>query len=205
MFVSWCNETLLTRNYTNTLGEILSICSVQNVLRNTVSLKTHWKLNHVNVTQPHEAPTGQKAWEQEGVWAGFTAQCSLHFPSSGGLSSCQHFNECSGFPPTVSTHPLLHSSPPPRSGCLTTAAAVQECLPYNVTHISKRQSALLLLCEEPVSPRCSLSPLSLFFRTRFTERHSLMSHCRLTFPAAANTNCTETLTYSWAPSLPRFP
>lgn len=138
-------------------------------------------------------------------WELFTAQCSLHFPSTGGLSSCQHFNECSGFPPTVSTHPLLHSSPPPRSGCLTTAAAVRECLPYNVTHISKRQSALLLLCKEPVSPRCSLSALSLFFRTRFTERHSLMSHCQLTFPAAANTNCTETPTYSWAPSLPRFP
>lgn len=143
-----------------------------------------------------------RAWGSESC---FTAQCSLHFPSTGGLSSCQHFNECSGFPPTVSTHPLLHSSPPPRSGCLTTAAAVQECLPYNVTHISKRQSALLLLCKEPVSPRCSLSALSLFFRTRFTERHSLMSHCQLTFPAAANTNCTETPTYSWAPSLPRFP
>lgn len=42
--------------------------------------------------------------------------------------------------------PQPPAAPPPRSGCLTTAAAVQECLPYNVTHISERESALLPLC-----------------------------------------------------------
>lgn len=112
----------------------------------------------------------------ETVWACFTAQRSLHFPSLewGLFLSHQHFT------PLPPPHPLIR-----RSGCLTTAAAVQECLPYNVTHISKCESALLLLCVGPLSPRRSLSRLGSFLRNLV---RSLMSQCPFTFPAAVNTN-----------------
>lgn len=90
-------------------------------------------------------------------------------------------------------------TPPPRSGCLTTAAAVQECLPYNVTHISKRDRALLPLCKEPPSPRCSLSALSLFFRTGFSERHSLIRSCFLLLQTQTVWRKLHSETYNWLP------
>lgn len=102
------------------------------------------------------------------MWACFTVQRSLHFPSleASFLPTLQCMQ---WFPPP----PPPTSRSPPRSGCLTTAPAVQECLPYNVTHITKRESALLLLCKEPLSSCRSLSSVSLFFR--FGERPSLRS------------------------------
>lgn len=90
------------------------------------------------------------------------------------------FKDCSGFP---------HSpqfTPPPLPGCLTTAAAVKECLPYNVTHISKSDRALLPLCKEPLSPRWSLSEPG--------SRASLADPFK-----------PPSLTYSWRPALLWFP
>lgn len=113
-----------------------------------------------SVVQPCESNVAETR-ERPRVWARFTARRSLHFPFTGGLFLANTSMNAVVSPTAPPPHPR---SLPPRSGCLTTAAAAQECLPYNVTHISKHESALLLLCKEPESPRCSLSALGLFFQ-----------------------------------------
>lgn len=99
------------------------------------------------------------------MWACCTAQRSLNFPFTEGLT------------------PANRAAPPPRSGCLTTAAAAQECLSYNVTHISKCESSLLLLCREWV--HTVLCVLLVYFSGPDLRLVSL------TLPAAVNTNISE--------------
>lgn len=94
-------------------------------------------------------------------------------------------NDCSGFP---------HSpqfTPPPPPGCLTTAAAVQECLPYNVTHISKCDRALQV---------CA--------KSRWVHAGLCLRSLCLSEPGSASVPCWSvhvrlpSLTYSWRPAFP---
>lgn len=135
-----------------------------------------------SVVQPCESNVAETR-ERPRVWARFTARRSLHFPFTGGLFLANTSMNAVVSPqrprptPAPSPHGLVvwQQQRQRRNVCRTTWHTYQS-MKVPCCYCAKSQRVHAALCLLSVC----------FSRTCFAERHSLMTHCHFTFPAAVN-------------------